>query len=87
MSKRLLLPQGRYCIIPSTFRQGEEGDFLLRVFVERRWGSSEQGRGHAVNDSMDSAGGSSDFGMGGLNIGGGGGGPPVIDDGRGKKKR
>lgn len=37
ISKRMLLPQGRYCIIPSTFRRGEEGDFLLRVFVEKRY--------------------------------------------------
>ena len=30
IGKRLVLPQGRYCIIPSTFRRGEEGEFLLR---------------------------------------------------------
>ena len=34
---------------------GEEGNFLLRVFVEKKWGSSSQGgRRHAVNDAMDS---------------------------------
>lgn len=54
VSKRLLLPEGRYCLIPCTFKRGDEGDFLLRIFVEKQWGSSECGRGHAVNEAMDS---------------------------------
>ena len=53
VSKRILLPEGRYCVIPCTFKQGEEGQFLLRVFVEKLWGTSECGRGHQVNDAMD----------------------------------
>ena len=53
VSKRILLPEGRFCIVPCTFNQGEEGHFLLRVFVEKHWGSSEGGRGHTVNDAMD----------------------------------
>jgi len=54
VSKRTLLQEGQYCIIPCTFKQGEEGNFLLRVFVEKKWGSSQGGRRHAVNDAMDS---------------------------------
>jgi len=56
VSKRILLEEGRYCIIPCTFKRNEEGPFLLRVFVEKSWGSSECGRGHAVNDAMDAGG-------------------------------
>ncbi|XP_059096640.1 calpain-9-like isoform X3 [Tigriopus californicus] len=53
LSKRMVLPAGRYCIIPCTFKRGDEGEFLLRIFVERRWGSSEHGKGQAVMASMD----------------------------------
>ena len=53
VSKRILLPEDNYCVIPCTFKQGEEGQFLVRVFVEKLWGSSECGRGHQVNDAMD----------------------------------
>ena len=45
VSKRIVLPQGRYCIIPCTFNADKEGEFLLRVFVERSWVSSEGSRG------------------------------------------
>ena len=53
VSKRLLLPQGRYCIVPCTYQRGEEGEFLVRAFVERRWGYSDDGRGKAVTDDID----------------------------------
>jgi len=36
--KRCRFTRGTYCIIPSTFRPGVNGKFLLRVFVERDWG-------------------------------------------------
>ena len=42
VSKRFDLPVGRYCVIPSTFNSGEEGDFLIKVFVEKNWGLSDQ---------------------------------------------
>ena len=42
MSKRLQLPPGRYCIIPSTFDRDEEGEFMLRVYVEKYWGSADK---------------------------------------------
>lgn len=33
--KRLSVPPGKYCIIPYTFNQNEQGAFLLRVFSEK----------------------------------------------------
>jgi len=41
VSRRLLLPKGRYCIIPFTFKKGQERGFLLRVFIETHWGKAE----------------------------------------------
>jgi len=41
VSRRLLLPKGRYCIIPCTFKKGQERGFLLRVFIETHWGNAE----------------------------------------------
>merc|ERR1712179_374440 len=29
--------------VPTTFSRGEEGEFLVRTFVEKYWGSSHQG--------------------------------------------
>lgn len=54
VSKRMLLPEGSYCIIPCTFKRGKEGDFFLRVFVEKHWGSSEEDKEKVVNGTMDS---------------------------------
>ncbi|XP_060857288.1 calpain-B-like [Metopolophium dirhodum] len=34
--KRLIVPPGKYCIIPYTSNQNEQGAFLLRVFSEKK---------------------------------------------------
>ena len=42
VSLRMSVPPGKYAIIASTFRRGDEGGFLLRLFLTRGWGASEQ---------------------------------------------
>ncbi len=32
---RLRLTQGKYCIVPCTYMPGSEGDFILRIHIER----------------------------------------------------
>ena len=44
ISKRFELPVGKYCVIPSTFNSGEEAKFLIKVYVEKCWGSSKQSK-------------------------------------------
>jgi len=41
VSRRMLLPSGRYCIIPCTFRKGDERKFHLRIFIEKNKGYAE----------------------------------------------
>jgi len=36
ISKRLKVPPGKYCIVPCTSNQNESGEFLLRVFSEKK---------------------------------------------------
>ncbi|XP_043210764.1 calpain-A-like isoform X2 [Amphibalanus amphitrite] len=36
VSCRFKLPPGSYCIVPSTFEPNEEGEFLIRIFSEKR---------------------------------------------------
>ena len=53
VTKRMHLPPGKYSIMPSTFNRGEEGDFFVRVFVEKNWGSSKQARRRTVKSGME----------------------------------
>lgn len=43
VSLSLALGQGEYVVIPSTFARGEEGEFLLRLFIDEDWGSTSEG--------------------------------------------
>lgn len=52
ISLRLCVPPGKYAIIPSTFRRGDEGHFLLRLFLTRGWGSSGQADRRTVRSGM-----------------------------------
>ncbi len=45
MGDRLVLLPGRYCVVPCTFNDGEEGDFLLRVFIQGHWGRADGAKG------------------------------------------
>ena len=42
VSLRMSVPPGKYVIIASTFCGGDEGRFLVRLFLTRGWGSSDQ---------------------------------------------
>ncbi|XP_023331492.1 calpain-1 catalytic subunit [Eurytemora carolleeae] len=39
ISLRVNLPEGEYVVIPSTFNRGEEGEFLLRLYFDKKWGA------------------------------------------------
>jgi len=41
VSGRFRLPPGNYIIVPSTFKQEEEGEFILRVFTEQPTNASQ----------------------------------------------
>lgn len=41
VSARFKLPPGTYCVVPSTFDPNEEGDYLLRIFTEKKNDTSE----------------------------------------------
>ena len=53
VSVRISVPPGKYAIIPSTFEAGEEGEFLMRLFLTHGWGSSGQSECQTVTPTMD----------------------------------
>jgi len=53
VSKRMMLPAGRYCIIPSTFEEDQEGEFLLRVLQSREWASLKTEKTTNDGDSVE----------------------------------
>ena len=67
VSKRMMLPPGRYVVMPTTFTRGEEGQFLVRLFLEKYWGQSSQGTRHTVDGA---AGGGWSGTVGGGGVGG-----------------
>ena len=66
VSKRMRLPPGRYVVIPTTYRKGDEGQFLLRLFLEKYWGQSSQGTRQTVDGAA--GGGWSGGGRNAVNI-------------------
>ena len=52
VSIQLSMKPGKYVVIASTFHRGSEGAFLLRVFLTRGWGSSDQATRHTARSGM-----------------------------------
>ena len=42
VTRRMRLEPGRYCVVPSAFKKGDQADFLIRIFIERLWGAGEE---------------------------------------------
>ncbi|MEM9453629.1 MAG: calpain [Myxococcota bacterium] len=54
ITTRFRLSPGEYVIVPSTFDKDEEGEFLLRVYVESRSGAVGEGASSAPAESKSS---------------------------------
>jgi len=50
ISKTLSLSEGSYCVVPSTFSSGEEGEYLIRIYVDNRWRCETEGERFTVRD-------------------------------------
>ena len=68
VSKRMMLPPGRYVVIPTTFSRGEEGEFLVRLFLEKYWGQSSQGTRQTVDGAAGGGWSSGSPGRNAVNI-------------------
>jgi len=67
VSKRFQFPPGNYCVVPTTFSKGDEGEFLVRTFVEKYWGSSDHGAKQSFRLGGGVAGGGDKPGAGASN--------------------
>ena len=68
VSKRMMLPPGRYVVMPTTFNRGEEGQFLVRLFLEKYWGQSSQGTRQTVDGAAGGGWSSGSPGRNAVNI-------------------
>jgi len=50
VSKTFNLPEGSYCLIPSTYESGQEAEYLVRIYVDDRWNCNTEGKRFTVRD-------------------------------------
>merc|ERR1719320_239734 len=50
ISKTFSLSEGSYCLVPSTFSPGEEGEYLIRIYVDNRWRCDTEGERFTIRD-------------------------------------
>eukprot|EP00092_Neocalanus_flemingeri_P023966 GFUD01025998.1.p1 GENE.GFUD01025998.1~~GFUD01025998.1.p1 ORF type:complete len:660 (-),score=136.74 GFUD01025998.1:77-2056(-) len=50
VSKTFSLPEGSYCLVPSTFASGQEAEYLVRVYVDNRWSCQTEGKRFTIKD-------------------------------------
>lgn len=50
VSKTFKLPEGSYCLVPSTFGSGEEAEYLVRIYVDDRWNCQTEGKRFTIRD-------------------------------------
>ena len=51
MTLTVSIPAGDYCIVPSTYQEGEEAEYLLRIWTDTRWSCTvDKGKVETVRD-------------------------------------